>query len=1270
MFGGLRFSKSTSALFGAGADKSAESGSNVNGRSSSVNDSLFQKINEAENHAKLIIKDGQSRYVSGIKQNVLRLVHEWLEKENSNIFTLYGKMGCGKSFFAARLYQETATKDNLHTVAFSSQQIYRDTTSVRNMLLSIAHQLYTGVPACRKYLSEHPLDSESIAALTESVLIASFEESAPQKPVLIIIDGLDEYPAEDCESFLETLGRLRARIHPRVKIFFTSRPEAYIMSAIACESEDSSYHIEKNEGQSHADCARFVDVKCEKADVRIEEDLKRQLIEKSECSLKYLECFFNDIAFGAIQITPDFIENLPRGLSQYYRDQLVRYFGEEKLTFYQTKIVPLLELLCVVLRPITLSEASDILGCKESDINRIISKSGTLLWKNNQYVMLYQSESIREFLIDDRYCPEKYRIDRENGRARVLERLQTLMDEGEDIESNMYLFNCAVEHILEQASISRRDWMLLVRLVGCYSHKSDVMRKFAVQLLERSVREIQTFFQHLTAEGSPVNPLLQDACCVRVIGVAIDEMRTDKLLSVLDSITPEDTFEFFINYGRGRCLRTRRKDDEALALMEPYLDSDTSDDPRTMLRWSYYADEICRVYRRSNRITWEENTALHVKIITNTEGLCRLYQHKDSPLYLVTLRSLSVSYDQLARLSEYLEKITPPEKREACAKTLQSVLKLQETDPSKLGFFLWGAIACYKESLRLSKLCQQNDSFSDSRIYDLYYSFYALGRLYGEEDFPGYHPDKARAYFEDCLSSILDIAIRPESHERYIQVPIRVYEKLVELYIAARDFETARAYLEKDGQMRDLYALYHPGSDSEFKRCYGTELAADLIEAQHGLDEAVSTYVLAAEQYKACAKKYDDEFVQRAAGVVYARMADAYKQKGDAQKRAEFTRLQMAEYETSFRLFPTESWKWSYAIAKENLAVALRDAQPSDSLQERIALMESAIALYRELEAEHPQVDKYHDAYLYPLYFIFWEYCHNDQFDKAEEVMRENLVLLRRLIEMQASCYAFLEVPIHQFLYLRERVPELNEDEQLFADCKQYLEEVTPLTKEADFEEMKCRFLNYEGERTAKTEGIEAAEPLFLDAAKIAHAFAERQNSERTWRLVTDNYVDLYLHFDKSSRHREKALSYLQEALKVIDHALPHLTDAFDLRRLQGHLYGIMADKLKDSSEVENVAACAELYILQIRQYLFVHKHTGEQKLLERIQTTFAKVERFLVLQESFVKLSHKTKTASVDELRPYVDFILNLYNNLFSEEKAKEKTEYYQKLLEDLEGV
>jgi len=486
MFGGRKFSRNSEILRDRSDDRS-----NVEGAIATVNDGLFQQINEAENHAKQILKTGQTQYVSGIKQNILDMIRLWLQEEGSNVFTLYGKMGCGKSFFSARLYQEFSAEDSLYdTVAFSSQQLYRDTTIVRNMLLSIAHQLFNTVPACTAFFAKHPLSSESLSALTEEVFILPFEGVTLQKTVFIIVDGLDEYPRQDCELMLEALGRLRMRLNPRVKIYFSSRPEAYVMSEMINSSELCSYHIEKNKQESHADCGRFIDAKCAKAGIRIDDSMKRALIEKSECSLKYLECFFNDIACGSIQVTADFIESLPMGLSLYYRDQLVRYFGDEGLHFYQTKIVPLLELLCVAWRPITIEDASDILGYRESEINTIISRSGTLLWRNGRYVMLYQSESIREFLIDDRCCPERYLIDSQSGNDRVLQRLQEIMDRGDDLENNLYLFTCGVDHILGKDRILTADWQLLAQLAAHYAHKADVLLKLAQGVMEKTPREI------------------------------------------------------------------------------------------------------------------------------------------------------------------------------------------------------------------------------------------------------------------------------------------------------------------------------------------------------------------------------------------------------------------------------------------------------------------------------------------------------------------------------------------------------------------------------------------------------------------------------------------------------------------------------------------------------------------------------------------------------------------------------------------------------------
>ena len=118
MFGGKKFNRNSELLRDNGDDKS-----NVGNSIVSVNDTLFQQINDAENYAKQILKTGQSQYVDGIKQNILDAVRSWLQEDGDNIFTLYGKMGCGKSFFSARLYQDISAESELRNNKYSAADI-------------------------------------------------------------------------------------------------------------------------------------------------------------------------------------------------------------------------------------------------------------------------------------------------------------------------------------------------------------------------------------------------------------------------------------------------------------------------------------------------------------------------------------------------------------------------------------------------------------------------------------------------------------------------------------------------------------------------------------------------------------------------------------------------------------------------------------------------------------------------------------------------------------------------------------------------------------------------------------------------------------------------------------------------------------------------------------------------------------------------------------------------------------------------------------------
>ncbi|MBE6942858.1 MAG: NACHT domain-containing protein [Ruminococcaceae bacterium] len=1269
MFGGRKFNRNSEILRDQGDDKS-----NLGGTVASVNDGLFQQVNEAENHAKQILKTGQSQYVDGIKQNVLDMIRLWLQEEGSSIFTLYGKMGCGKSFFSARLYQDISAEKELYdTVAFSSQQLYRDTANVRNMLLSVAHQLFITVSACSTYFARYPLNSESIAALTEDVLVKPFEDMALQKTVFIIIDGLDEYPREDCEVLLETLGRLRMRLNPRVKIYFSSRPEAYIMSEMFNDSEHCSYHIEKNEKESHADCARFIDVKCQKAGIEIDETMKRSLIEKSECSLKYLECFFNDISCGAIRVTADFIDSLPMGLSHYYRDQLVRYFGDESLRFYQTKIVPLLELLCVAWRPITIEDASDILGCRESEINSIISRSGTLLWRNNRYVMLYQSESIREFLMDERYCPEKYRIDSQNGNERVLQRLEEMMENSEDLESNLYLFSCAVDHILGKDRITGADWNLLVQVIAHYAHKSDVVFKISRGILEKTPREITVFLRCLYS-SSQIEPLLKDCTAVRLIAAATRDKQEQKLQAVLDLLDGQEEYDFMISYGRIRMLRSDSRPEEALSLLQPYLTA-AKDEAVSLLRHIHYIDETGRIYRKLKMVTWEENTDLHIQAIQESEQLLQKFPNRNTPTHLYLLNTLSVSYDQIARLCDMLESKGDTALREACGQKLLTVLQLPDCDPKQKGFFLTASEAAFQKGLKLSKTCQQYDPFSDGRIHNLHYSFYALGILYFRKDFPGYNPDKALQYFEDCLSSIEEIAMRPESHVRFIDVVVKLYSRLCDIYTEDSQFALAKKYFAEAKQMRDLRYLYHPSADSDFSRAYSYEQEADIILAEQGIDAAESYFLTAAEHYRDCCQKYPDRFVQRSLEVVYYRLAKKFKDAGNLEKFVYYSRLELKEIERMYALFPSKSLRWDWGVSQEILANTLRKLDPTGTLEERLALQESAVSIFRELTATYPQEQKYFTAPFVVYYRLLLDYCDAKMYENALEYLDAAFDLGPRIAAITRDYDDVLDLPIRMFLHIYEDLADKAVYQKYFDTCKAYIETVKPYCpEEEDFESMRLNFLRREARDIRDTQGIKAAESLLMDYLQQAKEHAAKWPSPSNYNRLAYGYTVLYEGY-KNNTAKDKAIRFLQEALEVLDLGIQQWPGSTDIRELQAILYGRLAELLKQSTDISQISETVDLYILQIKSYILLYKDEKDQAEKDgfgkKVADISAAMTSYLRKQEGILKLRLSYPSTSKDMLRNYVKVLINGYSFLldFKVPEAQEKLDYYTELQSQLES-
>jgi len=1254
--GSERYSKAAAILEGASVQSNAVVGRN------SVNSELFSKIELAESHARRIMQTGSSQYIPGIKENVLELIRMWLQIPDEPVFTLYGKMGCGKSFFSAHLYEQMRQDtDRYHTVAFSSQQTYRDTTQVRTMLISIANQLFQNVGACGDYFAKVALDSESISNLTEQVLVDALETASLSKTLLVIIDGLDEYPRGDCEEFLETLGRLRDRLNPQLKIYFSSRPEEYIRSEMFHDPVTGAYSIENNAQESQQDCLRFIRAKCRSAGVQMSEKLQQELVEKCGFSLKYLDCFFNDISCGGITVTEDFIENLPKGLSNYYKDQLIRYFGDRNLEFYQSRIVPLLEVLCVVWRPVTVDEVCDILGWQPRDVQNVISRSGTLLWKNDRYVMLYQSESIKEFLLDERYCPDKYRIECANGKQRILRRLQDMMENEEDIDENLYLLEHAADHLLDKEKPTNADWQQVLNLVNAYAHKTDLMRKLTAQIYNKPGSALLKLITLLFADGE-LEPILREYFCVRLIAGATEQncAKADKLLETFEMLEGADDYHFMICYGRSRIYRTMGK----MSLAAPVFQENPVEpgiDLVGMYRHNLYLDEICRIYRRTPQADWRVVTQLHIAAVREFADIYKKIGDPQSPAYQISMSGLGVSYDQLGRLCETLEQQKDTQLRIDCAEQICQLLMLP-ANGEQPGCFLTLAAACYEKSLKQTKLCQRFDSRSVAKVYQMHYSFYALGRLYSTKAFPGYSLERAVTYFDDCLDSIMPIIEKPGCQERFLDVPIKIYERLVTAFREAEKYQAARDALAQKALHQDTKVLRNPSMTTEFNRCFCYEEEAQIVRDAQGIAAAEPYYLEAVRQYRRCAEKYPDEAVQRACYVVYANMSNAYSKTEDREKEIEYLELTVAEARRVQSQFPREALKWNLAVNLAYLSLQLQQKDPVGTKDRCIGLLLESLQLRKELAVEFPENVKYQSAPLL-LYRTLFE-CY-----RKENDMPTLFFYFRECVETAMAAYdrcrttiSHLFAPLNLVMELRKELLEQGELDKWLAVLEPLIELVDPAQQDSAYQRLCFLILNLLAEQCMQTQGNEAATALQQKFYTVGRDYAFSANDMKILQFAAQDYSKFLLK-RISEGAVEASVPWVQQVLADMSQYIQTHEETEALQYQCSRLYLQFADTVRKHASEQYLSSVIDLYIMASIQYAGLQKHTGKKEFLQN------KIHALSKLTALADRLEQKLEALDTAKKRDYLQLLIKIYT-FFAEQRvdnAAKKLALYTKMLEEL---
>ena len=222
-----------------------------------------------------------SAHLQGTREWAFSEILAWLDDAAApQLFWLMGGGGTGKSVLTAELLRRSVDRTVAwHFCRHDNPAQSAPTSLLRSLATMLAHRLpgYKGALEVTAVPSNEVTDPrELFTALFETPLQTV---PAPEKPLLLILDALDELPKESQKPLLDVIAGQLSRLPTWLKLFTTSREEPQIKQAL---SKFTPKELRADEAKNRADVEVFLraiareHVKGEVSTADLEADVKRK----------------------------------------------------------------------------------------------------------------------------------------------------------------------------------------------------------------------------------------------------------------------------------------------------------------------------------------------------------------------------------------------------------------------------------------------------------------------------------------------------------------------------------------------------------------------------------------------------------------------------------------------------------------------------------------------------------------------------------------------------------------------------------------------------------------------------------------------------------------------------------------------------------------------------------------------------------------------------------------------------------------------------------
>ncbi|MFM8769427.1 MAG: TIR domain-containing protein [Rubrivivax sp.] len=282
--------------------------------------------------------------------------------------------GLGKSAVAAALAHRWAETGAVHFCVAG----HHDKGDPARAILSIAYQLATHLELYRMRLGSLDLERETLKderALFDTLLVGPLARDfpAPERPWLVILDGLDEATRSDGSNALaEVVASDWGRLPPWLRLLVSSRPEAEVQQWLA---GTPTVELKGDDLEQRQDLADFVQVQLGAAGRPLSETALQRIVTRSEGAFHYAVLLVEEVRQG--RCDPEDPVELPAGLNQIYLQSFRRRFPD--VARYRDSLRPLLALMLASSEPVPLAVLAGAMGSSASEIRQVLAQLGAMV---------------------------------------------------------------------------------------------------------------------------------------------------------------------------------------------------------------------------------------------------------------------------------------------------------------------------------------------------------------------------------------------------------------------------------------------------------------------------------------------------------------------------------------------------------------------------------------------------------------------------------------------------------------------------------------------------------------------------------------------------------------------------------------------------------------------------------------------------------------------------------------------------------------------------